>query len=313
MSETTAPETKQPAPQSPFELGEKIVKAAALLLAIAYGIGMLVSNQYLTGIGASDFASVRPKYVFTGLWTILLIVIAALPIVLMLIDPDKRTFRIFKNFIWTVLFITTADSIVFVLLGANIGLYRALKNPEIFPVSTVNRFLAKCALFDIFIWGVVFGSSFILRKYAIQESHRTKAVARYGLIAMLPVFGLVYATHLVADDFYVRIPEAFGGGEPTAGVIILNDKGESFWDAAGISSGNTIFDGITKGRTVSILTQDEKVVIVDVYGLLPEHSGMLSRRMTLRRDLIDAIVTHESKTFTPPIPVPSALPSATPK
>jgi hypothetical protein len=66
-------ETKASGPMSPFEIAEKITKAAALVLAVSYSLGVLISNQYLMALGASDFASVRPKYVITGLWTILLV------------------------------------------------------------------------------------------------------------------------------------------------------------------------------------------------------------------------------------------------
>src|SRR5579864_7236998 len=74
-----------------FDLAEKVTKAAALVLAVSYGLGLVISNQYLAPLGISDFSSLKPKYILTGLWTLLLLTIASLPITFRLgADPGSR-------------------------------------------------------------------------------------------------------------------------------------------------------------------------------------------------------------------------------
>jgi hypothetical protein len=54
----------------------KTLSLAALLL---YGIGLLVTNTFLAKYGISDFSIVKPQCLFTGSWSLLLLLLVSLP------------------------------------------------------------------------------------------------------------------------------------------------------------------------------------------------------------------------------------------
>src|SRR5436305_933385 len=116
-------DAKLPVPPSSFEMAEKISKAAALLVAVSYGLGVLISNEYLIALGVSDFASLRPKYIITGLWTIVLIVLAALPILLPMAAitsfPKRKKLALSTTyFVIAVAFLVGIEPILFHWLGS---------------------------------------------------------------------------------------------------------------------------------------------------------------------------------------------------
>src|SRR6185437_9498713 len=89
--------------------------------------GLLITNQYLVTIGVSDYSSVRPKYVATGLWGLLLIFTVTMPLVIPALfydssdSPRVRTGMIALNFAVCCLFAALVDYVIFSLLNLDAG------------------------------------------------------------------------------------------------------------------------------------------------------------------------------------------------
>ncbi|SRR6266481_462397 len=62
-----------------FELFERAAKITIVIVGVLYGLGLLITNTYLASIGVSDFSSIKPKYIITGAWSFLILLLAALP------------------------------------------------------------------------------------------------------------------------------------------------------------------------------------------------------------------------------------------
>jgi hypothetical protein len=86
-------------PAKPFERLTVIVDLTAKTLAIVglplYGMGLLVNNTYLAKYGLINFAILKPQAILTGIWTLALFAIAALPSfsLAVLLTDEKRSGR----------------------------------------------------------------------------------------------------------------------------------------------------------------------------------------------------------------------------
>ena len=267
-----------------FALLEKLTKVAVVLLAVSYALGLLVTNQALIGLGVSDYSSVRPKYVLTGLWSLLLIVSVALPILLPLLYNDaskSKTWRVKRaatNFIVALFAVITVDIATFSFLGFHLDFA-----PRII--------LSDIGLFILVVWSALaftlYGALLLRFSSAINQT-----VAGLMLIVFFLCFNTVGTTHLIAKAFYRHIPEASGGGERVYGSLILKkDGGEDFWKEAGIAP-DADLTSTARSRFVSLLYQDEHLMVIQVLG-----KGVL-KRLTLNRTLVDAFVTEVSATDT---------------
>src|SRR5580704_17406643 len=60
---------------------EPTVKIASLIGIGLYVIGLLVFNVFLAKYGITDFAALKPQCLFTGAWAVVLLMLAALPVI----------------------------------------------------------------------------------------------------------------------------------------------------------------------------------------------------------------------------------------
>ncbi len=258
-----------------FELLEKSTKGAVVLLAVAYALGLLVTNQALIGLGVSDYSSVRPKFVLTGLWSLMLIVSAALPMVLplrSLINFEPKTERTKEpvNGLTILLCVLAGNIVIFGLLGFH------------WPDAGILS-LVEVGLFFIVVWlGLV---TLYYAVLALRLGFKINRVLIIETLLMLFFFmSIVFATRIIADMVYPHIPEASGGGAPVFGSLILHkDGGEEFWKEAGIGQNDKITTN-PRSRLVRLLYQDEHIMIVQVFG------NPNLKRMTLNKSLVDAFV-----------------------
>jgi hypothetical protein len=79
-----SPVTASSALESKWELShvEHAVKSLAAFTVLLYALGLLTANQYLMGIGISDFSSLKPKFVLTGIWSFAFYLFSSSPIVI---------------------------------------------------------------------------------------------------------------------------------------------------------------------------------------------------------------------------------------
>jgi hypothetical protein len=260
-----------------FELLEKLTKAAVVLLAVSYALGLLVTNQALIELGVSDYSSVRPKYILTGLWSLLLIVTMSLPILLPLLydersQPVKKRLNLaLKNLVVTILFVFVTDIATFKFLGFNLR-FQQLNILKIFTLI-----------------GAVWIAIVFVLNAGLMMRRSNKKINRVAAIAILVMLFLgldmVGVTSLIADNFYRFMPEASGGGEAVFGYLILKkDGGEDFWKEAGIAQDADI-TSTPRSRFIRLLYQDEHVMVIQVHGKLE------LKRLTLNKSLVDAFVT----------------------
>ena len=92
-----APAVGTGGPRKPFESllsqTEPFLKLLSLVSIFLYGLGLLVTNIFLSKYGTSDFTLLKPHCVFTRTWTLALLLFAAGPGIAALIflsDQERR-------------------------------------------------------------------------------------------------------------------------------------------------------------------------------------------------------------------------------
>lgn len=267
--------------QKPFEAIEKIIKAIVAIVALSYGLGMVVSNQYLISLGASDFSSVRPKYILTGGWVLLMMILAALPVLLPLIGCDR-----FFSWRTPLLF---GLGILFSYLGSR-GLLCFLRfdyrwrNEQKAVIITAIILVAVCCICA----GLLVFAVRRVRKIQFAGSQWMGNL----VIALMVCFLLGLVTSQVADHIYGHIPEAMGGGKSVMAFIILNDKGVCFWEQFLPLHPRPATAPKRAIQFASILYQDDKELILEIEHERPDLPAALhisNKTLILKRDLVDGI------------------------
>jgi hypothetical protein len=265
------------APQSsPFETYEKAFKIGTACLAVFYGLGLLVSNQYLIGLGVTDFSSVKPKYILTGAWSVLLTMVASFP------------------FLWPLLRRKNHDSHDLVYIRLVIGILASLVVSRlIYGALEIGReWHFKQQL--IFIAVVSSISSYFFAEWMFREArrgrkgedpwyHRKYTLIQYAVVGIMVTLAL---TRYMATHLYGTINEAMGGGKPVEAQLILTKDGLDTWSHLGgaISNGTPI----TLSQSVKILYQSEHELAVRA--VYQQGSNSKERIVLLKRDLVSAIL-----------------------
>jgi hypothetical protein len=281
------------AKSSPYEVAERAIKILVALLGVCYALGLLVSNQYLIGLGVSDFSSVRPKYIFTGLWTLLLLLFATAPVFwssVALISLKNTGFSAYRR----IGFIVTMGILVGGVTSAVsfAGLLYLLQ----FDVSskTLGRgHLIESLVFLEIVCSVI---ACIARFFALNSKTETKPafmLYSYYLSLLILCFGAALSTHIIATRMYGQIPPGLGGGAPVYGQVLLNDKGERLWKKYSSTQGDL------KDRISTIMYEDDKIMVIIVNNpRLPNgvvFGSPVTPPMILNKDLVDAIVLYKDR------------------
>lgn len=298
-------------PQAAFDMAEKITKSAALVVAVSYALGVLISNQYLVTLGVSDFASLKPKYIITGLWTILLIVLAALPVLMPMAAvksyPNRNKYFISAVFfVVACAFLVAFEPFVFMLLGSDISVKSVLDGTATQrQIVESNLFYTACFKLIVVVWvGVSLTAFMIARAKRLTNTNiRSKhfGATIYAVIGLFVCATLGAATHNVAVDIYSHIPAASGGGQPTIGRLILNKDGEAFWAEARIVSSQKTSElqFLAKDALISPRSRIAKLYYEDEHSMVVQiddsHGGEGEIvTMTLNKSLVDAFITDKN-------------------
>ena len=259
-----------------FEIFEKITKASIVLVAVLYSLGLLVSMQHLMALGVSDFSSLRPKYIATGAWTLLLFLLAAFPalmpaIALFFSPPPKWSARV--GFAFFLVFATAFGIAItfehFLLKSLGIPLPYSVPR-EVFSLTytvTLTTFLC------LFMW---------------IDSYGRPASRRYLILISVYIIPstIFFTTHDYLQNIYVQVPEALGGGKPTIGELILNKDGIVFWRQARLFAG-TAPESSSTGQ-VKILYQSEREFVLQApYG---NGNGKKDRIVIMNKSLVDGVL-----------------------
>lgn len=244
-----------------LELVEKIAKALVAFVGVAYGIGLLVTNQYLSIIGVSDFSSLHPKYVITGSWIILLVQSAMWPVILPTLSYRFLSIQFTPIIKFLILFLLAMFSVGVSLSFQTVILVylSAEKLPKYFSLFINSRETLEFTVIMSIMAAVFLLSSkisYFISKivvYVEQRSVHLLIIANSSLaIIVLIVFHSV--------SIYMKVPEALGGGRPSGAQLIFNGGGLAFWKLTGASV-STDADSKTSGLVYILYQNDHELVI----------------------------------------------------
>ena len=262
---------------------EAATKASVIVLAILYGLGLLVTNEYLITLGVSDFTSVRPKYIVTGAWVLVIVAATFIPILFPLLIRESRV----------------AEKIAAAFLGALVAWVSVFFVLRVLGIQSELREMWKPLTLLLGVSSAIYFQTWLFRKIIVIP-----AAISISAIVLLGCFGGITATFIVAKKIYPKVPEALGGGKPLSGRIILNKEAAEFWVEAGVEKSDPpnktddTFDDTARSRSVKILYQDEHVMVIEVQstrvtpklGVRGVVKSTQTRTMLLNKSLVDGVI-----------------------
>jgi hypothetical protein len=205
---------------------EPITKATVVVSAVLYCVGMLIANEYLMRLGISDFGALRPKYILTGTWAVLLALLLTLPghpiSYLGRTGGLKVQHKRRLGIVLAIILFAIAPPVLWLVLFG-------LTSQFSFPGGHwyLSYFLSLvCSL-------AVIGCGQLIRliQYLLKHGMRRVQLVYALITSVIPII-LFLSTQLVARTVYNKIPEALGGGQPVRAHLVLNSDGVIFWNRA---------------------------------------------------------------------------------
>jgi hypothetical protein len=199
---------------------EPTVKIASLIGIGLYVIGILVFNVFLAKYGITDFAALKPQCLFTGAWAVVLLMLAALPVIAFasIFAAQKLTRR--KRLLLALLvtpavayFVTVVVNVIFgVFIGA--PLYHESNLLVLDPgVSGWRHLLGVVVVLGI--------GTFLFQKAAGTSAYTWYFKVLVSLIA--PSFlGLLIIGHDICESVNPEV----GGGRPLSATLYFGAEGQ---------------------------------------------------------------------------------------
>ncbi len=218
---------------SAWEHVEGIGRVVAFATVILYVIGLVVTNVYLFGLGASDFTVLRTRFILTGALVVTIIFLATIALIVPLVFVVWSVIKVFeakRTGKWTNLdwMQTTLPLLVFFYF---IGIWVTVtqsglgwKSPmlaNIDPPSN-NAVLLLVSFSTISALGLMIH---ILRKRRDGESNFPAAIILGASYLVATLWVMFLAIDPIAATVYPAVPEQFGGGKPKQVEIVLSDDG----------------------------------------------------------------------------------------
>lgn len=260
-----------------LETIEGIGKALIVLVALMYALGLMVSTQHLSSFGISDFNGLRPKYVATGLWALLLLFAATFPALFVISTvANLKSLKPYPRFIF---FLVSAPIAGF--MAANLCQYFLLVTLDISifevgkEINALNRSVTLVVLVFYGLW-------------RIPKYFKAKLVdVPFYAAFLMPILVFVGARNYV-NAVYVRVPEALGGAKPVPAELVLNRDGTEFWKQAGMS---TVNSQTSSTGTVMILYQSEHDFVIKA----PYKDGQQAKEklIVLNKSLVNGFLPAE--------------------
>jgi hypothetical protein len=211
---------------------EAMAKLAALAGLVLYAVGLVVTNTYLARFGLTDFATVKPQCVLVGCWTVLLLVLAAVPGIACLTVASElargRVKRVLLSLVWLVVcgyFVSLFTGFIFTLFFIDTG---GVDTNDVFGgvgaaiPSWPGLVLLMSGLPILFLWPqLIFGKG------------QPEPVAHWEL-AMLGVMVLpaCIAVVVIGYDVFPRVNAEVGGGRATETLVQFSAEGRDIVDRA---------------------------------------------------------------------------------
>lgn len=196
---------------------DNVIKMSTLLGLTLYILGLVVTNTYLYILGVSDFALVKPRYVYLGAWAIFTIIMVCAPIATLLLvvlrlagkaDSPRwaRRTRLGSTELaraptasfWGVVAAMVATSALLILIGTQAAAYMSLMT---------HQWLLLCG--SAAITGGLLAWLLVL---VVCGGADSLWVVRLGIAAVLAALSVALYVYLFALLVYPRIPAAYGGG-----------------------------------------------------------------------------------------------------
>jgi hypothetical protein len=281
---------------------DQIMHGATLLALVSYITGLLTVNAYLYGIGASDFALVRPRYIFTGL-LVNVVLLSLFLATFVILSIWLRVFRIRPRLVRYALVLVTVVVLALPLYAGFYLLYDFLS----LALSGQLRYAygnwdpGRATLYLIWVsmastaWGfLALGNPAsimpVLRKPVArlgrQGSITGTAVVR-AIATMLLRATFVTNAIVCGIVFYERLPEQFGGGRPRLVRFLIDEDASDRAEDLGLQ----LLPETTLTSPQSLIWESEDVYFV---GYRYEDSG---RRyiVQISKDIVAAVVYDDQR------------------
>ncbi|MEH1839309.1 MAG: hypothetical protein V7L20_11175 [Nostoc sp.] len=199
---------------------ETIVKIFTVLAVLCYLVGILTVNDYLYSLGISDFSSLKPRFIYTGV-LVLFSIFSNLTFSIIVFMyrfkykvesiKDLKFERISLRFLWQILFSSLVGSLFFaVVYFVLFSFLFHFDPPEPSSIKTTIK-----DIFEVWFWGsivCVCPGIILFFNTSIINSQ-----ARFSILLFLGfLFIIVFSYYLTSFGYYVYplIPEQYGGGKP---------------------------------------------------------------------------------------------------
>lgn len=261
---------------------ERLVKTLAFLVGVLYAIGLLVANRLLLSLGLSDFASVRPRHIVTGALTVLLVVLAVLPVLIPTLYIrcfGLRGGRYSKWLLFGLVIVFATKTSVFLVSQAIRILTLSHSVPDIYHWEYIGRWLT---MNNFVVAGIV---TFRFRR------HLREPLLALLLFCLVPLY-IYFLVDPIAVLIYGRVPEALGGGKPTTARLIFNKDGLNFWKQTGalpLQGPDSI-----SSSPLQIVYQDDHQMAV----ITPCRDGT-NRVIVLSKSLVDGFMQEDDRLLPP--------------
>lgn len=210
--------------------GETIVKIFAVLAAFCYLIGLLTVNDYLYGLGISDFSSLKPRLIYTGALVLFSIISSLTFSIIVLMEKFNYKLESFKDikfdrinlrFFGQILVSSIVGSLISAVVYLAIFGFLYLFEP--FEESFISIIFNHV----IVVWFLSFIMCIYLGIILFSNASVRNNQVRFSILLFLGFFFIIgFSYYLTAFGYHVYplIPEQFGGGKPKEVELFLKQE-----------------------------------------------------------------------------------------
>jgi hypothetical protein len=213
--------TDIPDPYPSLDLLKSLAGLLTFILAVCFGIGLLVTNFYLVTIGVSDFDLLKARCILTGAWACLLLFILSIPsFVLLRISRAPAGHDLRKSAKGEILRVISLGLSLAIMLGA---ILRGIPpNFEMLPLYCICMALITLPA----VYNIWFETTARKNLPDSMASRLRDAKVRTTVFAAITTVGAIF---FLSQVFYPSVLPIFGGGKPQKAHLVLTDEGVSTW------------------------------------------------------------------------------------
>lgn len=269
VTATSVPESKWA-----FSHVEQAVKSLAAFTILLYALGLLTANQYLMSIGISDFSSLKPKFVLTGIWVFAFYIFSSSPVIVPLLYSFFSKKPLQGNHLRYAAFSVFGFAVGFVL---DAGLLTVL----------IRGNTLSSLMWNSYILNIIPVASGPLLIAVLLPSEKRSRAARLFVGGMLALVGLAVFSDLTVA-LYDVIPDAYGGGLPVVAMLYFNKDGARLWHNLQATTCSCSTPESTISSPIYILYQNEQQLIVKTKFGVADASGQYREQVVaVNKNLLD--------------------------